>query len=309
MKIKAPRNKTVVISSEDELKYKNGLINLKNAVKKEDVMNKIINQDLFEALKYLPSGFVDLLILDPPYNLSKKFNVVKFNKITINDYSEWIEKFIVELKRTLKPDATVYFCSDWNSSTSVHLVMQKYFRVQNRITWEREKGRGSKTNWKNNSEDIWFCTCSNNYTFNIEDIKMKRKVIAPYRTSDGEPKDWLEDENGSFRITYPSNIWNDISVPFWSMKENTDHPTQKPEKLIAKLILASSNKGDVVLDPFMGSGTSAVTAKKLGRKFVGIEIDKKYCLLASKRIEMADNDLKIQGYKDGIFWERNSNNS
>lgn len=309
MKIKAPRNKTVVISSEDELKYKNGLINLKNAVKKEDVMNKIINQDLFEALKYLPSGFVDLLILDPPYNLSKKFNVVKFNKITINDYAEWIEKFIVELKRTLKPDATVYFCSDWNSSTSVHLVMQKYFRVQNRITWEREKGRGSKTNWKNNSEDIWFCTCSNNYTFNIEDIKMKRKVIAPYRTSDGEPKDWLEDENGSFRITYPSNIWNDISVPFWSMKENTDHPTQKPEKLIAKLILASSNKGDVVLDPFMGSGTSAVTAKKLGRKFVGIEIDKKYCLLASKRIEMADNDLKIQGYKDGIFWERNSNNS
>ncbi len=309
MKIKAPRNKTVVISSEDELKYKNGLINLKNAVKKEDVMNKIINQDLFEALKYLPSGFVDLLILDPPYNLSKKFNVVKFNKITINDYAEWIEKFIVELKRTLKPDATVYFCSDWNSSTSVHLVMQKYFRVQNRITWEREKGRGSKTNWKNNSEDIWFCTCSNNYTFNIEDVKMKRKVIAPYRTSDGEPKDWLEDENGSFRITYPSNIWNDISVPFWSMKENTDHPTQKPEKLIAKLILASSNKGDVVLDPFMGSGTSAVTAKKLGRKFVGIEIDKKYCLLASKRIEMADNDLKIQGYKDGIFWERNSNNS
>ena len=104
---------------------------------------------------------------------------------------------------------------------------------------------------------------------------MKRKVIAPYRTSDGEPKDWLEDENGSFRITYPSNIWNDISVPFWSMKENTDHPTQKPEKLIAILILASSNKGDVVLDPFMGSGTSAVTAKKLGRKFVGIEIDKK----------------------------------
>ncbi|NLT50087.1 MAG: site-specific DNA-methyltransferase [Ignavibacteria bacterium] len=309
MKIKAPRNKTVVVSSEDELKYNGGLINLKNAVKTEDVMNKIINQDLFEALKYLPSGFVDLLILDPPYNLSKKFNVVKFNKITINDYSEWIEKFIVELKRTLKPDATVYFCSDWNSSTSVHLVMQKYFKVQNRITWEREKGRGSKTNWKNNSEDIWFCTCSNNYTFNIEDVKMKRKVIAPYRTIDGDPKDWLEDENGSFRITYPSNIWNDISVPFWSMKENTEHPTQKPEKLIAKLILASSNKGDVVLDPFMGSGTSAVTAKKLGRNFVGIEIDKKYCFLAAKRIEMAENDIKIQGYKDGIFWERNSSNS
>ena len=90
------------------------------------------------------------------------------------------------------------------------------------------------------------------------------------------------------------------------MSENTAHPTQKPEKLIAKLILASSNKGDFVLDPFLGSGTTSVAAKKLGRKYVGVELDPTYCAWAEKRLENADADLSIQGYTDGVFWERNT---
>jgi site-specific DNA-methyltransferase (adenine-specific) len=90
------------------------------------------------------------------------------------------------------------------------------------------------------------------------------------------------------------------------MPENTDHPTQKPEKLLAKLILASSNPGDVVLDPFLGSGTTSVVAKKLGRQYVGIELDETYCLLAEKRLELADTAPTIQGYEDGVFWERNT---
>ncbi|MEX2285516.1 MAG: site-specific DNA-methyltransferase, partial [Planctomycetaceae bacterium] len=111
---------------------------------------------------------------------------------------------------------------------------------------------------------------------------------------------------GGFRLTHPSNLWTDISVPFWSMPENTDHPTQKPEKLIAKLILASSNCGDVVLDPFLGSGTTSVVAKKLGRKFVGIEVDEFYCCLAEKRLCVAEEDTSIQGHNQGVFWERNT---
>ncbi|MBQ6095213.1 MAG: site-specific DNA-methyltransferase, partial [Lachnospiraceae bacterium] len=103
-----------------------------------------------------------------------------------------------------------------------------------------------------------------------------------------------------------SNFWDDISIPYWSMPENTAHPTQKPEKLIAKLILASSNAGDVVLDPFAGSGTTAVTAKKLGRHFVTIEQNELYCAWAQKRLEMADEDPSIQGFSDGVFWERNT---
>ena len=90
------------------------------------------------------------------------------------------------------------------------------------------------------------------------------------------------------------------------MPENTAHPTQKPEKLLAKLILASSNAGDVVFDPFLGSGSTSVTAKKLGRQYIGIEVNPQYCVWAEKRLEMAETDKTIQGYTDGVFWERNT---
>ena len=123
---------------------------------------------------------------------------------------------------------------------------------------------------------------------------------------DGEPKDWRAETGGNYRDTHPSNIWTDISVPFWSMPENTDHPTQKPEKLLAKILLASTNKGDLILDPFAGSGTTAVTAKKLGRDFVAVESDQQYCLLAQKRLELAETDDSIQGLSDGVFFERNA---
>jgi len=299
------RNRTIKLTKEEERKYALELLVLSEAASLPEVINKIINQDFFIASDFLPLKSIDLLILDPPYNMQKNFNGRKFKSMSIEEYSGYIERIILKLIPLLKPDASVYFCSDWKTSTSVHLILEKYFKVKNRITWEREKGRGSKTNWKNNSEDIWFCTCSEKYNFDIESVKIKRKVIAPYRV-EGKPKDWVEDKGNQFRITHPSNIWNDISVPFWSMPENTEHPTQKPEKLVAKLILASSKKGDVVLDPFSGSGTSCSVAKKLGRKFIGIEIDRKYAALALKRLQIAETNKEIQGYKDGVFWERNS---
>ena len=90
------------------------------------------------------------------------------------------------------------------------------------------------------------------------------------------------------------------------MPENTDHPTQKPEKLIAKLILASSQPGQIVFDPFLGSGTTSVVAKKLGRHYCGVELNEQYCLWAEKRLRLAEHDTAIQGYSDGVFWERNS---
>lgn len=131
-------------------------------------------------------------------------------------------------------------------------------------------------------------------------------MIAPYTHEKGSPKDWADEAIGRFRLTSPSNLWNDITVPFWSMPENTCHPTQKPEKLIAKLVLASSRNESVVLDPFLGSGTTSVVAKKLGRRFIGIEINESYACLAEKRLELAANDARIQGYEDGVFWERNA---
>ena len=302
---KAPRNKTMTLSEKERGGCRHRLLRLDRPFPFEKIVNRVINQDIFDAIDFLPSKFVDILFVDPPYNLAKTFNTHSFKQMSVKRYMEWMDSWLQKMIRLLKPTASIYICGDWRSSAAIHLLCEKYFIIQNRITFEREKGRGAKRNWKNNSEDIWFCTVSNNFTFNADIVKLKRRVIAPYRDK-GIAKDWTEENNGKYRLTYPSNIWTDITIPFWSMPENTPHPTQKPEKLIAKIVLASSNEGDIIFDPFAGVGTAGVVAKKLKRKFVMIEIDEKYCLYAIKRLLMAEGDTSIQGYSDGVFWERNT---
>jgi len=303
---RASRNRTTILTEAERQFYQSRLIRLRGPVTLQEVIDRTICQDVFEVLDWLPDRFVDLLFVDPPYNLSKSFNQHSFTQVSLAEYEHWLESWLEKLVRVLKPTASVYLCGDWRSSAAVHRVAERLFTVRNRITWEREKGRGARNNWKNCSEDIWFCTVSNDYTFNVEAVKLKRRVIAPYTDRRGQPKDWHESENGRFRLTHPSNIWTDLTVPFWSMPENTDHPTQKPEKMLAKIMLASSNEGDVVLDPFLGSGTTSVVAKKLKRHYIGIEIDEFYCCLAERRLDMAEEDQSIQGYTDGVFWERNT---
>jgi site-specific DNA-methyltransferase (adenine-specific) len=306
MKERAPRNRTLIIRKDEKDFLVSQTISLEAPCAPKDIENKLIHQDLFSCIELLPAQFIDLAIIDPPYNLNKQFGDSKFSKTSSNSYEVWLDLWITKLKRCLKNTASLYVCCDWQSSKSVQTVVEKHFIVRNRITWEREKGRGATANWKNCSEDIWFCTVSNEYFFDVEAVKLKRRVIAPYRHSSGEPKDWEETTNGNYRLTHPSNLWTDISIPFWSMPENTDHPTQKPEKLIAKLILASSKPGDCVFDPFFGSGTTCVVAKKLKRKFSGVEQESEYCQMAVKRLIRAESDATIQGYHDGYFWERNS---
>ena len=308
-KVRAQRNRTVTLSRTEKEHYEKIPTVISRPVDKSDLVDKVVNQDISEVLEFLPNDFVDLLILDPPYNLNKTFTSITFRKKSISEYTQWFEEVLVKLLPVLKDTASVYVCSEWYSSTAIHLVLEKFLKVRNRITWEREKGRGSKRNWKNASEDIWFATVSDNYIFNVEQVKSKRRVLAPYTDSTGRPKDWDDTSDGQFRLTHPSNLWNDITVPFWSMPENTDHPTQKPEKLLAKLILASTNTGDFVFDPFMGVGSSIIAAKKLKRTFLGVEINRQYCLLAAKRLHLAEIDTTIQGYQDGVFWERNTLNS
>lgn len=302
----APRNRTLSVPPEESAHYASKLASLRAPVPLAAITNSIICQDMLKAAAFLPAQSVDLLFLDPPYNLTKTFHQRTFRKTSADSYSDQLERWLVPLLPALKPTATVYICGDWLSSTSIYDVASRYFTIRNRITWEREKGRGAKQNWKNCSEDVWFCTVSETYYFNAEAVKLRRSVLAPYRDDSGKPKDWQESDGGNVRLTYPSNLWTDLTIPFWSMPENTEHPTQKPEKMLAKLLLASSKPDDVILDPFVGSGTTAVVAKKLGRRFIGIERDKKYAVLAQKRLALAEENLDIQGYRGGVFWERNS---
>jgi site-specific DNA-methyltransferase (adenine-specific) len=307
-KKRAGRNRTLTVTDSERSRYAPRLIRA-NSIERLDegqILNKTILGDLMSVLDLLPEGFADLIIIDPPYNLDKDFHGLKFKSSSNDSYLEYLRSWFPGVVGKLKKHGSLYLCGDWKCTAALQQVMEENMIVMNRITWQREKGRGAKSNWKNGMEDIWFGVRNKKeYFFDVEAVKMKRNVIAPYKVN-GVPKDWEETENGNFRLTYPSNFWDDISIPYWSMPENTDHPTQKPEKLIAKLILASCPVNGVVFDPFMGSGTTSVVAKKLERKYVGVEINEEYCIWAEKRLDRITDDKSIQGYVDGVFWERNT---
>lgn len=297
----AQNNRTIKIVQNDIDKY----------VLKQDYkeINNVYCNDFFSFNKQLPDNFADLIIIDPPYNLTKTYSTSTFYKMNEEGYHLYISTILENCLRILKKTGTLYICGDWETSFIQQTCikeLEKEGKCQciNRITWARDKGRAKQGNWKNNIEDILMVVKSDNFTFNGDAVMIRKTVIAPYRDASGNNKDWYDTSMGKYRMTWPSNIWNDITVPFWSMPENTDHPTQKPEKLYAKLILASSNPNDIVYEPFAGVGTACVVSKKLGRNFIGVEKEKEYCLLAYKRLDIAETNKAIQGYENNVFTDK-----
>ena len=122
----------------------------------------------FEVLEKLPENSFDLLFADPPYNLTKNFGENSFRQTSLDEYEKWLDSWLSETVKLLKPTASVYICGDWRSASAIQRVGMKYFKLRNRITWEREKGRGALRNWKNAAEDIWFFTVSDEFVFNLE---------------------------------------------------------------------------------------------------------------------------------------------
>jgi site-specific DNA-methyltransferase (adenine-specific) len=270
----------------------------------EAVEGRLILGDCLQVLPRLPRASVDLLIADPPYNLHLVFGQERGRRMDDAAYEAYTLAWLDAALPLLKPEASVYVFGDWRGSSALYRALEARLKVRNRIVWEREKGRASSSNWKSAHEEIWFATCGEDWHFEAEAVRTRHRVRAPYRDASGAAKDWVEGEGGRFRDTAASNIWTDLTVPFWSMPENTPHPAQKPEKLLARLILASCPAGGLVLDPFLGSGTTAVVARKLGRRTIGIELDREHLLHALKRLELAEGDSRIQGYEDGVFLER-----
>ncbi|HYM21061.1 MAG TPA: DNA methyltransferase [Candidatus Kapabacteria bacterium] len=275
----SPLNKTIKLTSAD------ARMKIPILPKKNFQENMIYCGEAIGALQILPKHSFDLVIADPPYNNGVDFGNDS-DKQREEHYCNWVTKWVKLLPRVATKTASFYICCDWVHSGFYQEAMEAAgLTVINRITWKRDKGRGAKRNWKQNMEDIWFAVRDpKEYTFNLDRVKLKKPVIAPYRTG-GKPKDWYVNEDGEpERLTHPSNIWVDLTVPFWSMPENTEHPTQKPEAMIERIIEASSNQGDNILDLFSGSGTTSVVAKRLDRKFIGIELNPDYVRLATKRL-------------------------
>lgn len=205
-KMRSERNQTIILKDSECFDLRKRISFLKEKSTIEDILDKTFNQDLLDVIDFFPSHFADLVIIDPPYNLSKDFNGLKFKSLDDDSYFNYVNSWLPKVINLLKPSGSIYVCCDWKSSSIIYQILSKYVTVKNRITWQREKGRGAKTNWKNSLEDIWFGVVNDkDYYFDVESVMQKRKVIAPYKV-DGKPKDWEETKEGNFRKTYPSNF-------------------------------------------------------------------------------------------------------
>ena len=245
--------------------------------------NTIILGDSLETMKAIPSKSVDLIFADPPYNLQLKDTLYRPDQTTVEavtqnwdkfntykEYDNFTEQWLKESKRILKKGGALWVIGSYHNILRVGTSIQNHgFWILNDIIWHKTNPmpnfRG--TRFTNAHETLLWCTTSREakYTFNYQNLK---------ELNDGK------------------QMRSDWYIPICSGKERLrennnqrSHPTQKPEALMYRIILSSTNKGDIILDPFLGSGTTAVVSKKLQRNFIGIEQDKEYISLAKKRLK------------------------
>ena len=265
-----------------------------------------------QSINYIKNNSVDLFFCDPPYfisgNKSKKPDLIEGDRYDWDkqwnnkeEYYSWTKDWLSLAYKQLKETGSIYVCTQWEHSGKVQNILEENgYTILNRITWKRDKGRGANFNFKSMHEDIWFAVKNpKKYKFYVDRIKVEKEVIAPYRDENGEPKDWFEKDGKKIRMTHPSNLWTDFSVPFWSMHEvksyaktkktpsNTlqKHNTQKPKELVKKCLLASSDEGDLVVDYFAGSGTTAIAAKELNRNYIVFDVNENCIKMLEERLK------------------------
>ncbi|MDR2490881.1 MAG: site-specific DNA-methyltransferase, partial [Spirochaetaceae bacterium] len=170
-------NRTLTVSGNEQAFLKKRLFfSSKKKITVSQITNKTVCGDLFEIIDLLPVEFIDLLIIDPPYNLDKDFHGLKFSKSNDDVYLEYLKSWFPKIIKTLKPTGSIYICGDWKSTFCLYQIMRDFTIIRNRIIWQREKGRGAKANWKNSCEDIWFGTKTDDYYFDVAAVKQKRRV-------------------------------------------------------------------------------------------------------------------------------------
>ncbi|HRT03224.1 MAG TPA: site-specific DNA-methyltransferase [Candidatus Diapherotrites archaeon] len=241
-------------------------------------INKIIKGDCLEIMKDIPNNSIDLVVTDPPYGISYgEWDNIEFNNFT--------EQWVRECFRVLKNNGTMWSFMGYQRILEFIPLLRKYGYVylENWVVWARQKGRCSSKHLKSQREDIFHITKSNQYVWN--NLKVLREVVCPY-VKDGKPRGWFINEQGKrVRWTGLGNVWVYTSPQYNSKTDKQVHPAQKPLMLMERLILLSSNEGDLILDPFIGSGTTVVACIKLKRNFIGIEKDEKYFKIAEERIK------------------------
>lgn len=238
--------------------------------------------DALDILKaQIQSQSIDLIFVDPPYNIGKKFSTFKDRWPSDIDYANWAHKWIDECVRVLKPNGAMYLMTSTQAMPYLDLYVRKKLHILSRIVWFYDSsGVQAKKYYGSCYEPILFCVKNpKDYCFNANEILVeaktgaKRKLID-YRGDTPKPYNTMK---------VPSNVWEYPRVRY-RMKEYENHPSQKPEALLERIILASSNEGETVLDPFAGTFTTAAVAKKFKRKSISIESQEEYLKIGLRRV-------------------------
>ena len=252
-------------------------------LKKDDHI--VIWGDVIEVLSNeIPNKSIDLIFADPPYNIGKDFNGMKDKWRTDEDYLRWSYQWLDLCVKKLKSNGSFYVMTSTQNMPYFDIYLRKHLTILSRIIWSYDSsGVQAKKYYGSLYEPILFCVKDqNNYTFNSQEILVEARTGAVRK---------LIDYRKPVPTTYnskkvPGNVWRIPRVRY-RMDEYENHPTQKPVALLERIIRASSNEGDVVLDPFSGTFTTSYVAKQLGRKSIGVEIQEEYIKIGLRRLEIA----------------------
>lgn len=246
-------------------------------------LSTIIHADCIEALDSIPDNSIDLIFADPPYNIGKKFSTFKDSWETEEEYIKWCYIWIDLCIKKLKDNGSFYVMTSTQAMPYFDLHIRKKMTILSRIIWSYDSsGVQAKKYFGSLYEPILYCVKNpKKYTFNANDILIEAKTgsvrkLIDYRKSPPKPYNTTK---------IPGNSWYFPRVRF-KMDEYVEHPSQKPEALLQRIILASSNKGDIILDPFGGTFSTAAVAQKLDRKSISIEQEIEYITSGIKRLNI-----------------------
>ncbi|WP_455258229.1 DNA-methyltransferase [Peptoniphilus asaccharolyticus] len=231
---------------------------------------RLLLGDVLDRIKEIEDESVDLIVTDPPYNLNKNYGNTKDN-LFHNDYIEFTRKWVKEAHRVLKKDGTIYIFMGMRYISYLYIILEEELgmKFNSWITWYYTQGIGKKKGFSPRHDDILMFNKSDKFKFNLDDVRVPQKY---YRSIN------------NMRGANPGNVW-EFSHIHYCNGNRKKHPTQKPEALFERMILASSDKGDTVLDCFLGSGTSARVCQQLDRNFIGIELNEEYMNIAKERLK------------------------
>lgn len=259
-----------------------------------DDNHKIIHGDVLSALKEMQDESIDLIFADPPYNIGKDFDGLK-EQWAEEDFLKWCYEWIEDCHRVLKSTGTFYLMNSTENMPFLEIFCRKIFSIKSRIVWSYDSsGVQAKSFFGSMYEPILMLTKHpKNYTFNHKEIMVEAKTgakrqLIDYRKNPPQPYNTKK---------VPGNVWEYPRVRF-KMDEYENHPTQKPEALLERIVKASSNKGDIVLDPFSGSFTTGSVARKLNRKFIGLEINEDYIKIGIRRLGLPSKYSKEELEKE-----------